>query len=197
LAAAGAAATEHSEESAHMEGTEANTSGRLHIESGKPMNMFQAQAWPSTVVQFLCDDYTPNWDRPRRIGMRELSNYLTNREELEYTNEVQKTLSTTAQQHGNCNQSCAATEHAAIAVLPASTTATTFNLSVHLRVVSPVTGVQIFPPLQIQRQQKIRCLLRQLQHIDDISTNVETATEGICHSKQHSHSSDATDRTHR
>ena len=30
-----------------------------------------------------------------------------------------------------------------------------------------------------------------------ISTNAETATEGICHSKQHSHSSDATDRTHR
>ena len=29
------------------------------------------------------------------------------------------------------------------------------------------------------------------------STNVETATEGICRSKQHSHSSDATDRIHR
>ena len=30
-----------------------------------------------------------------------------------------------------------------------------------------------------------------------ISTNMETATEGICRSKQHSHSSDATEHTHR
>jgi len=141
LAAAGAAATEHSEESARMEGTEANTPGRLHIESGKPMNMFQAPHWASAVVQFRCDDCTPNWDRPRRIGMRELNNYLANREELEYTNEVQKTLSTTEQLHGNCNQSCAATEHAAIAVLPASTTATAFNLSAHLRHSLPTGAV--------------------------------------------------------
>jgi hypothetical protein len=30
-----------------------------------------------------------------------------------------------------------------------------------------------------------------------ISTDMETATEGICHSKQHNHRSDATERTHR
>ena len=63
------------------------------------------------------------------------------------------------------SQSRAATEHAAIAVLPASTAAATFSLSVHLRVVSPITGEEIIQPLQIQRQQKLRSLLRQLQHI--------------------------------
>ena len=37
--------------------------------------------------------------------------------------------------------------------------------SVHLRVVSPITGEEIFQPLQIHRQQTIRSVLRQLQHI--------------------------------
>ena len=63
------------------------------------------------------------------------------------------------------SQSRAATEHAAIAAPSASTTAATFSLSVHLRVVSPITGEEIFQPLQIQRQQKVRSLLRQMQHI--------------------------------
>jgi hypothetical protein len=71
--------------SARMEGAEANTPRRLHIKSGKPMNMFQASAWPSAFVQFFYGDCAPNLDRPRRIGMRELFNYLANREELEYT----------------------------------------------------------------------------------------------------------------
>jgi hypothetical protein len=70
--------------SARMEGTEANTPGRLHIKSGKPMNMFQASAWPSAFVQFFYGDCAPNLDRPCRVGMRELFNYLANREELEY-----------------------------------------------------------------------------------------------------------------
>ena len=59
----------------------------------------------------------------------------------------------------------AATEHAALAVLPASIAAATFSPSVHLRVVSPFTSEEIFQPLQIPRQQKLRSLLRQLQHI--------------------------------
>jgi hypothetical protein len=63
------------------------------------------------------------------------------------------------------SQRRAATEHATIAVLPASTAPATFSLSVHLRVASPITGEEIFQPLQIQRQQKLRSLLRQLQHI--------------------------------
>ena len=62
-------------------------------------------------------------------------------------------------------RAAAATEHAAIAALPAYTAATTLSLSVHLRVVSAVTGEEIFQPLQIQRQQRLRSLLRQLQHI--------------------------------
>ena len=63
----------------------------------------------------------------------------------------------------------AATEHATIAVLPASTTRfygrRHFSLSVHIRVASAITGEEILKPLQIQRQQKLRSLLRQLQHI--------------------------------
>ena len=62
-------------------------------------------------------------------------------------------------------QDSAATEHTAIAVLPASTDTAASSLSVHLRVVSSFTGEEIFQPIQIQRQQKIRSLLRQLQHI--------------------------------
>jgi len=71
--------------SARMEGTEANTSRTLHIKSGKPVNMFQAPAWAAAFVQFFYGDCAPNLDRPRRIGMRELFNYLANREELEYS----------------------------------------------------------------------------------------------------------------
>ena len=71
--------------SARMEGTAANTSGTLHIKSGKPMNMFHASAWSAAFVQFFYGDCAPNLDRPRKIGMRELFNYLANREELEYS----------------------------------------------------------------------------------------------------------------
>ena len=71
--------------SARMKKAEANTPRTLHIKSGKPMNMFQAPAWSAAFVQFFYGDCAPNLDRPRRIGMRELSNYLANREELEYT----------------------------------------------------------------------------------------------------------------
>ena len=53
--------------SARMEGTEANTSGTLHIKSGKPMNMFQASAWSAAFVQFFYGDCAPNLDRPMRI----------------------------------------------------------------------------------------------------------------------------------
>ena len=59
------------------------------------------------------------------------------------------------------SQRRAATEHAAMAILPASTAAATFSL----RVTSPITGREILPPLQIQRHQKLRSLLRQLQYI--------------------------------
>ena len=59
----------------------------------------------------------------------------------------------------------AATEHTAIAILPAANTADTLNLSVHLRVASPFTGEEIFPQMQIQRQQNLRSFVRQLQHL--------------------------------
>jgi len=71
--------------SAQMKNAKDNTPGTLHIKSGKPMNMFQAPAWSAAFVQFFYGDCTPNLDRPMRIGMRELFNYLANREELEYT----------------------------------------------------------------------------------------------------------------
>ena len=38
-------------------------------------------------------------------------------------------------------------EHTAIAILPAAHTADTVNLSVHVRVASPFTGEEIFPPI--------------------------------------------------
>jgi len=47
--------------------------------------MFEAAAWPSAFVQFFYGDCAPNLDRPRRLGMRELFNYLANREELEHS----------------------------------------------------------------------------------------------------------------
>ena len=59
------------------------------------------------------------------------------------------------------SQRRAATEHAAMATLPAFTAAATFSL----RVTSPITGREILPPLQIQKHQKLRSLLRQLQYI--------------------------------
>ena len=59
----------------------------------------------------------------------------------------------------------AATEHTAIAILPAANTADTLDISVHLRVASSFTGEEIFPPIQIQRQQNLRSLVRQLQHL--------------------------------
>ena len=59
----------------------------------------------------------------------------------------------------------AATERTAIAILPAANTTDTLDLSVHLRVASPFTGEEIFPPIQIQRQQNLRSFVRQLQHL--------------------------------
>ena len=55
---------------------------------------------------------------------------------------------------------CTATEHAQQAEALMHT-----SLSVQIRVVSSITGEQIFGALRIQRQQKTRSLLRQLQHI--------------------------------
>jgi len=63
------------------------------------------------------------------------------------------------------SQRRAATEHTAIAILPAANTADTLNLNVNLRVTSPFTGKEIFPPIQIQRQQNLRSFVRQLQHL--------------------------------
>jgi hypothetical protein len=39
--------------SARMEHRKANTPRTLHIRSGKPVNMFEAAAWPAAFVEFL------------------------------------------------------------------------------------------------------------------------------------------------
>ena len=71
--------------SARMEGANDNTGKTLHIKSGKPMNMFAAPAWPAAFVEFFYGDCAPNLDRPRKVGVRELFDYLASREELEYS----------------------------------------------------------------------------------------------------------------
>ena len=38
---------------AHMRGAEANTPRTLHVKSGKPVNMFEAPAWPAAFVEFF------------------------------------------------------------------------------------------------------------------------------------------------
>jgi hypothetical protein len=63
---------------------EANTPTTLHIRSGKPVNMFEAAAWPATFAEFFYGDCAPNLARPQRLGLRELCHYLATREELEY-----------------------------------------------------------------------------------------------------------------
>jgi hypothetical protein len=75
---------------AHMRGAEANTPRTLHVKSGKPVNMFEAPAWPAAFVEFFYGDCAPNLDRPRRVGVRELFHYLATREELEYSLESDK-----------------------------------------------------------------------------------------------------------
>ena len=70
--------------SARMENAVANTPQTLHVKSGKPVNAFEPQAWPSAFVQFFYGDCAPNLDRPCRVPMRHLFKYLIEREELEY-----------------------------------------------------------------------------------------------------------------
>ena len=59
-----------------MEGATANTPRTLHVRSGKPVNMFEPQAWSAAFVEFFYGDCAPNLDRPQRVGMRELFHYL-------------------------------------------------------------------------------------------------------------------------
>ena len=76
--------------SASMKDAKANTPRTLHIRSGKPVNMFEAAAWPAAFVEFMYGDCAPNLARPRRVGLRELFHYLATREELEYRLEADK-----------------------------------------------------------------------------------------------------------
>ena len=76
--------------SARMADGKANTSRTLHIKSGKPVNMFEAAAWPAAFVEFLYGDCAPNLARPQRVGLRELFHYLATREELEYSLEADR-----------------------------------------------------------------------------------------------------------
>jgi hypothetical protein len=73
---------------ARMDGAKANTPRTLHIRAGKPVNMFEAAAWPSAFVEFFYGDCAPNLGRPQRVGVRELFHYLATREELEYSLEA-------------------------------------------------------------------------------------------------------------
>ena len=76
--------------SARMGDGKANTPITLHIRSGKPVNMFEAQAWAAAFVEFFYGDCAPNLARPRKVGLRELFHYLAIREELEYSLEADK-----------------------------------------------------------------------------------------------------------
>ena len=76
--------------SSEMKDAKANTPRTLHIRSGKPVNMFEAAAWPAAFVEFMYGDCAPNLARPRRVGIRELFYYLGSREELEYRLETDK-----------------------------------------------------------------------------------------------------------
>ena len=68
--------------SAHMADGKANAARTLHISSGKPVNVFEAAAWPAAFVEFFYGDCAPNLPRPRSVGLRELFCYLATREEL-------------------------------------------------------------------------------------------------------------------
>ena len=70
--------------SAHMKDAQANSPQTLHVRSGKPINAFEAQAWPAAFVQLFYGDCAPNLDRPQRVGTKHLFKYLLEREELEY-----------------------------------------------------------------------------------------------------------------
>ena len=76
--------------SSKMRDAKANTPRTLHIRSGKPVNIFDAAAWPAAFVEFMYGDCAPNLARPRRVGIRELFCYLASREELEYSLEADK-----------------------------------------------------------------------------------------------------------
>ena len=76
--------------SARMVDGKANTPRTLHIRSGKPVNMFEAQAWAAAFVEFFYGDCAPNLARPQKVGLRELFHYLATREELEYSLEADK-----------------------------------------------------------------------------------------------------------
>ena len=76
--------------SARMGDSKASTPRTLHIRSGKPVNMFEAQAWAAAFVEFFYGDCAPNLARPRKVGLRELFHYLATREELEYNLEADK-----------------------------------------------------------------------------------------------------------
>ena len=71
--------------SARMQGARDNTGKTLHIKSGKPMNLFEAPAWAAAFVECFYGDCAPNLDRPRKVSVRELFDYLASREELEYS----------------------------------------------------------------------------------------------------------------
>ena len=77
-------------QAARMQGAKANTPRTLHIRSGKPVNLFEASAWPAAFVEFFYGDCAPNLDRPRKVGIRELFHYLARREELEYSLETDR-----------------------------------------------------------------------------------------------------------
>ena len=71
--------------SSRMKGASNNTGKTLHIKSGKPINIFEAAAWPAAFVEFFYGDCAPNLDRPLKTGVREQFDYLASREELEYS----------------------------------------------------------------------------------------------------------------
>jgi len=73
-----------------MKGATANTPRTLHVRSGKPVNMFEPPAWSAAFVEFFYGDCAPNLDRPQRVGVRELFDYLASREESEYSLEADK-----------------------------------------------------------------------------------------------------------
>ena len=76
--------------SARMADGKASAARTLRISSGKPVNVFEAAAWPAAFVEFFYGDCAPNLARPQRVGLRELFCYLATREELEYSLEGDK-----------------------------------------------------------------------------------------------------------
>ena len=76
--------------SASMADGKASAARTLRISSGKPVNVFDAAAWPTAFVEFFYGDCAPNLARPRSVGLRELFCYLATREELEYSLEGDK-----------------------------------------------------------------------------------------------------------